>query len=151
VAEHGGFIVGKIGDNLMEELGKDIANSKSPRVLVPIMHLYLDHVFSLVLKKYWDKSSEIVNERSNYLQKLNLLYARNLINDDQYESLKAINNIRNEFAHSFDPNDNTIQKHASKLSGHNYAEKKYWLERYSASVINSMSLLTAMFDSDILH
>ncbi len=148
MAEHSGFIGGRVGDNLMVQLTNDIANATSPRVLVPILHLYLDHVFDLVLQRHWDKSPSVINDRSSYLQKLYLLYARNLIPDEKYESLKAINNIRNKFAHSFDPNDQTIERQATKLTGHNYTAQRPWLDRYSASVIDSMSLLTAMIDRD---
>ncbi len=148
MSEHSGFVGGRTGDNLMHQLTVDMANATSPRVLVPLLHLYLDHVFDLVLQKHWDKSPSVINERSSYLQKLQILYARNLISDERYENLKAINNIRNNFAHSFDPNDTTIENQATRLSGHMYTTARPWLDRYSASVIDSMSILAAMIDRD---
>ena len=77
---------------------------------------------------------------------MKLLYARNLIDDDRYKSLKAINNIRNAFAHSFNPKDETIEKYAKDLEGHHWVEEKYWLERYLSSCIDSMSVLTSYLD-----
>jgi len=146
MAEHSGFLGGSIGDNMMQELTNDIGPSKSPRILVPLLHLYLERVFELVLEKHWEKSHSVVGERSGYLEKVKLLYARNLIDDDRYKSLKAINNIRNAFAHSFNPKDETIEKYAKDLEGHDWVEEKYWLERYLSSCIDSMSVLTSYLD-----
>jgi len=67
---------------IMQEFEKDIRHSKSPRVIVPIVHLYLDHMFDLVLTKHWDKYSKAISERTGYNEKLKILYARNLINDE---------------------------------------------------------------------
>ena len=60
MAEHSGFLGGSIGDNMMQELTKDIGHSKSPRILVPLLHLYLERVFELVLEKHWEKSHSVV-------------------------------------------------------------------------------------------
>jgi len=39
-----GFVKGDIGDELMVQLSKDIATSKSARVIVPVCHIYLEHM-----------------------------------------------------------------------------------------------------------
>jgi hypothetical protein len=137
-----GFVSPSTGNTLMLELTKDIANSKSPRVIVPIMHIYLEHVFELLLKKYWNNADKILNGRPSYLQKLQLLYSLNLIDDNQYENLRYINNIRNEFAHSFKPRDNEIMSLCLKLSNHPYRQTRPWLDMYGYSVIGLMSELT---------
>src|SRR2546428_12165314 len=123
-----GFVVPSVGNTLMIELTNDIGTSKSPRVIVPIMHIYLEHVFELLLKKYWTKSDKVLAGRPSYLQKLQLVYSLNLINDDQYEDLKNINNIRNEFTHSFMPKDTEVTKLCMKLTNHPYTKKRPWLE-----------------------
>lgn len=137
-----GFSVPSTGNTLMIELTNDIGTSKSPRVLVPLMHIYLEHVFELLLKKHWKKSDKILLGRPSYLQKLQLVYSLNLISDEQYEDLKNINNIRNEFAHSFRPKDQEVLKLGMKLTNHPYTKSRHWLEMYTYSVIGLMSELT---------
>ncbi len=137
-----GFVGGSIGNTLMEEMRKDLATSKSPRVIVPLMHIYLEHVFELLLKNKWDKADKVLQGRPSYLQKLQLVYSLNIIGDVQYEDLKNINNIRNQFAHSFKPDDSEITKLCMKLTNHPFTEKRAWIDMYTASVIGLMSELT---------
>ena len=129
------------GIDIMKKFREDISTSESPRVIVPIIHLYLDHIFDLVLAKQWDKSSKTINERSGYNEKLKILYARNLIDDEHFETLKSINTIRNEFAHSFNPRDSNIEKLTLNVKGHGYDPTIPWLDRYRHGALNSMSVL----------
>jgi len=46
---HSGFT--EKGSKIMESFQKDIGHTRNPRILIPIMHLYLEHIFDLVLKK----------------------------------------------------------------------------------------------------
>lgn len=46
-----GFAVPSTGHTLMTELTTDIGSSKSPRVIVPLLHIYLEQVLELLLKK----------------------------------------------------------------------------------------------------
>ena len=137
------FNSGFVGEGIpiMEELQKDLCNTKSLRVIIPITHLYLEHIFDLVLAAQWDKSSMVMSERSGYGEKIKLLYALKLIDDERFETLKTINNIRNEFAHSFNPDDKKIKKLTLKIHGHAWSEKKPWQDRYLDGAIDSMSVL----------
>lgn len=146
MAYNSGF-VGK-GIEIIESLKKDIEQTRNPRILIPITHLYLEHIFDLVLVKCWDDSNITLNERSGYSEKLKLLFARNLINKERYETLKAINVIRNEFAHSFNPDDKKIEKLTLKIHGHPFTTKKHWIERYIAGSIDSMSVLCTLLEEN---
>ncbi len=138
-----GFSVPSTGNTLMVELTHDIGTSKSPRVIVPMMHIYLEHVLELLLKKHWTNSQKILQGRPSYLHKLQLVYSLNLITDEQYEDLKNINNVRNAFAHSFKPKDQDVKKLCLKLTNHPYTKlRKSWLDMYGYSVIGLMSELT---------
>jgi len=144
MAFHSGFV--NDGVDIMEQFTKDIGTSKSPRVIVPIVHLYLEHVFDLVLKKHWDKTSNVISERTGYSEKIKILYARNLIDDEHFETLKAINNIRNEFAHSFNPTDSKIENLTLKVKGHAYTTERLWLDRYLNGAMNSTSVLCTLLE-----
>lgn len=136
---HSGFT--EKGSKIMESFQKDIGHTQNPRILIPIMHLYLEHIFDLVLKKCWDESNIIINDRSGYSEKLKLLFTRNLINNERYDTLKAINAIRNEFVHSFNPDDKKIEKLTLNIHGHAFTTKRHWIERLLAGGIDSMSVL----------
>jgi len=141
---HAGF-VGQ-GIEIMDLLQKDIDKTRNPRILIPIMHLYLERIFDLVLTKYWDESSNVMGEKSGYSEKLKILFARNLIDKERFETLRAINSIRNEFAHSFTPNNKKIQKLTLKIKGHGFTPKRHWIERYIAGCIDSMSVLCTFLE-----
>ena len=141
---HSGF-VGK-GIDIMDEYAKDIGSSKNPRIVVPITHLYLEHVFDLVLEAQWDKMSNAMSGREGYREKLSIIYALKLIDDDRFETLSTINSIRNQFTHSFKPNDTKIISQVSKIHGHAYAENIPWLARYLAGAIDSMSFLCKLIE-----
>jgi hypothetical protein len=111
-----GFSVPSTGNTLMIELNHDLGTSKSARVIVPIMHIYLEHVLELLLKKYWKNSDKVLQGRPSYLHKLQLVYSLNRITDRQYEDLKNINNVRNEFTHSFKPKDPEVLKLCMKAT-----------------------------------
>ena len=148
MAYHSGFSGGSVGDQLMQDLTKLIGTNNHPRIIVPITHLYLEHVFELVLTKLWTESDVVISERSGYLEKLRLLYARNIIDAERYTTLKTINDIRNEFAHSFDPNDTKIEKLSERLKGHGYTSVRPWLGRYIESCIDNMSVLSELLEKN---
>lgn len=141
---HSGF-AGE-GVTIMDKFSKDIGNSKSPRVVVPVTHLYLEHIFDLVLKKQWDKSSNAISERSGYNEKLKIIYARDLIDDEHFKTLKIINTIRNEFTHSFNPIDSKIKKLTLGVKGHAYHTQVSWLTRYVSGAMDSISVLCKLLE-----
>lgn len=141
---HSGF--SEKGSEIMDSLQKDIDKTRNPRIIIPITHLYLEHIFDLVLLKKWDKSNVVINERSGYSEKLKLLLARNLITNELYNTLKSINAIRNEFVHSFNPDNKKIEKLAIKIKGHAFTTKRHWIERYIAGSIDSMSTLCGFLE-----
>ena len=148
MAYHSGFSGGSIGDQLMGDLANLIGTNRHPRIIVPLTHIYLENIFELVLVKLWMESDVVITERSGYLEKLRLLYARNIIDTERYTTLKTINSIRNEFAHSFDPNDTRIENLSEKLKGHAYTSVKPWLERYIASCLDNMSMLSELLEEN---
>jgi len=148
MAEHSGFSGNSIGDQLMVDLSNLIGTNHHPRIIVPITHLYLEHLFELVLIRTWDESNAILSGRTGYLDKLRLLYARNIIDKERFTTLKTINSIRNVFAHSFDPNDTRIENLSEKLKGHAYTSVRPWLDRYIASCIDNMSVLSELLENE---
>ena len=144
-----GFSSGSTGDKLMEQMQNDIGTNKSPRVIIPIIHLYLDHVLSLLIEKKSEVASELLgdNIRSSFIEKLKILYALNVVNQEEFKELKRINKIRNDFAHSFNPDEDKVKNEAMKLTFHVYNERRSYTEMILYSGIELMSRLDEKFEN----
>jgi len=104
------FSGGSLGDKLATQLGNDIATSQSARVIIPVCHIYLDHMMDLLLKKnlppedyqkiendrhfgFWKKLQKLKNMKR--LEKDKKYYP--MLSDDEYHDLETINDVRNDF------------------------------------------------------
>ncbi len=139
-----GFSAGSKGDKLMEQLAKDIGNSHSARVIIPVMHNYLEHVLErLILEK--TGSPEIFypkNYSPSFLIKTQILYVLKILDTSQFQELQIINTIRNKFIHQFEPDPQNIRDLGLKLKFHKFNEKRSPIEMVSTSCIELMSQLT---------
>ncbi len=144
-----GFSADSTGDKLMVQMQNDIGTNKSPRVIIPIIHLYLDHIMSLLLEKKSAVASELLgdNIRSSFIEKLKILYALNVVNQEEFKELKRINKIRNDFAHSFNPDEDRVKNEAMKLTLHVFNERRSYTEMILYSGIELMSRLDDKFEN----
>jgi hypothetical protein len=83
---------------LATNLIKDVSSVTEPRLLVLTGHLYFDYV----LEKMLDQEPHNLNkqQRESFHAKLEFLNARSTFNHQTYAGLKAINKLRNSFAHN---------------------------------------------------
>jgi hypothetical protein len=83
---------------LITNLIKDVSSVKEPRLLVITGHLYFDYI----LEKMLDKEPHSLNkqQRESFHAKLEFLNTRSKFDHQTYNGLKAINKLRNSFAHN---------------------------------------------------
>lgn len=87
----------KKSKTLITNLLKDISLTSEPRLLVIIGHLYFDYILEKILEREAIPLSQ--RKRESFYAKLEIIYKRELLEDSTYESLRAINQLRNRFAH----------------------------------------------------
>jgi len=136
-----GFAEGSIGDKLASQLANDIGTSKAARVIIPVTHIYLEHAMTLLIMKKSDKGENLVgkNKKSSFLEKAKILYALHEFNDDEYNELRKLNTIRNQFAHNFNPDEKETIKLGLELKFHPYNEKRPIWNMYIDSGIEILS------------
>ena len=77
--------MGKLGDELILELSSDIGNSQSARVIIPLCHIYLEHLMNLLIEKEYDKSVQFLsNSKNGFYEKLHKLCDLNLLSVDEH-------------------------------------------------------------------
>ncbi len=100
----------------MLELSNDIGNSKSARVIIPLCHIYLEHMMNLLIEKKYDESDQFLsNWKNGFYEKLHKLCDLNLLSIDEHYDLEKINTIRNKFVHNFKPDLVPITQQISEL------------------------------------
>jgi len=122
------FSGGSLGEKLSTQLGNDIATSKSARVIIPVCHIYLDHMMDLLLKKNLppEDYQKIENDRHfGFWKKLQKLKGMKrlekdkkyypMLSDDEYHDLETINDVRNDFVHKFEPDLKSVTEKISSL------------------------------------
>jgi len=126
----------------MDQLSNDIANSKSARVIIPVCHIYLEHMMNLLLEKKYDESKQFLSNRDNgFKKKLDKLNDLELLSGDEYHDLKLINDIRNDFVHTFKPDLKETHQRILKLKFHVFNEKRNPTEVILYDIIQLMSQL----------
>ena len=107
---------------------KDIFTTKDTRTLILIIHLYLEHIISAIIKEKFVNYEEIIDFR--FFQKVKILRATDIITDNISNDILYINSIRNKFAHNlnYDASFIDILKF-SKLAQINKM-KKYKMKSY---------------------
>jgi len=83
---------------LTTNLIKNINSQQEPRLLVLTGHSYFDHI----LEKMLDREPTSLNkqQRESFHAKLEFLNGRRKLDAQTYTGLKAINKLRNSFAHN---------------------------------------------------
>ena len=146
-----GFVGGSEGDILAEQMSKDIANSRSPRVIIATLHFYIERVLYRLIQESFSNSEELLKVDKNgnypsYWKKLNILYGNNIIDDLHFHELGIINDIRNELIHNFEPDNEKIKELCNFLIYHPYNDRKSNIEKASYDAIEIMSELCEILD-----
>jgi len=132
----------KPGDELILELSSDIGNSQSARVIIPVCHIYLEHLMNLLIEKEYDEYVQFLsNWKNGFYEKLHKLCDLNLLSVDEHYDLEKINTIRNKFVHNFKPDLIPITKDISELRLSIYNEKMNPVKATLDTIITLMELL----------
>jgi uncharacterized protein YutE (UPF0331/DUF86 family) len=106
-------------EDLVDSLAKDLATSTSPRVIIPVCHIYLEYMISLIIKKKYEESETFLADyRNGFKNKIDLLNRLKILPEDEYTDLESINQIRNNFVHIFNPDLNDMAEKIYKLKFH---------------------------------
>ncbi|MCK4928970.1 MAG: hypothetical protein KAR76_04455, partial [Methanosarcinales archaeon] len=76
---------------------KDIFATEDTRTLILIIHLYLEHIISAIIKEKFVNYEEIL--KFGLFQKVKILRAADIITENISNDILYINSIRNKFAH----------------------------------------------------
>ena len=131
-------------DSLMDELSNDIATSKSARVIIPVCHIYIEHLMNIIFEKRLDsvEFKKIMEDRYfGFKQKIDKLKEMLELSDDEYHDLDLINEIRNDFSHEFKPDLAVISKKIFNLKFHVYNENANPIKVILDDVITIMAKL----------
>lgn len=146
-----GFVGGSEGDKLASEMSKDIATSRSSRVIVSTFHFYIEHVLHRLIQQCLENFEDLLkaNEKGflpGYWKKAKILHENRIIDDLVYQELGIINDIRNELMHSFEPDNQKISELCNFLMFHPFNDRKSNVEKASYDAIELMSQLCEILD-----
>jgi len=129
-------------ESLVDDLGTDIATSRSPRVIVPVCHIYLEHIMEILLtSKYEDAGNFISKNGNGFEKKMHKLAELQLLSLDEHHDLEIINTIRNRFTHNLKLNLNEVHKMMIDLKFHNYNENVNPVKAILDSILHLMEVL----------
>ena len=132
-------------DDLISELGNDLATSRSARVIIPCTHIYLEHMMNRVLEQNLPavEYQRILTDRHfGFKRKLDRLHDMELLSDDEHTDLDLINEIRNDFVHDLRPDLQIInQKIFDGLHFHVFNQNRNPVEAILYDMIQLMELL----------
>ena len=106
------------GSDIMDRLAGELGTIKKPHIIVTIAHLYLEYFLQRLIEESFENHERMVGKKgrdASYLTKVKLLYARRILDDDEFNDLLLINSFRNEFAHNLDPNEDKIMQKCNDL------------------------------------
>ncbi len=146
-----GFVGGSEGDLLASQMSNDIATSRSPRIIISSMHFYIEHVLHRLIQEHLPNSEELLkfDEKGyvpGYWKKTKILHENQIIDDLIFQELGIINEIRNEFIHSFEPDNQKIWEFCNFLLFHPFNDRKSNIEKASYDALEIMSHLCEMLD-----
>ena len=108
-------------EEYVDSLKHDLATTESPRVIIPVFHIYLEHMLSLIIeKRIHDGKKFLKNSSNGFYEKIKLLKELTILSDDEYHDLNLINQTRNEFTHKFKPDLQALAEKIFKLKFHTY-------------------------------
>jgi len=98
-----------VGTHSESYLGSDflkyIGDERDPLNLTLKAHLYIENFLEEILKRKFKNSSLLLNNRDfTFALKLDILRAKNYLDEKSYRDIRLLNRLRNKFAHdlSFD-------------------------------------------------
>ena len=146
-----GFAGSSEGDLLVTQMGKEIATSRSSRIIISSMHFYIEHVLHRLIQEYFTNSEELLkfDDRgyvAGYWKKTKILHDNQIIDDMIFQELGLINEIRNELMHSFEPDNPKILEFCNFLLYHPYNDKKSNVEKAAYDALEIMSQLCEILD-----
>ena len=146
-----GFVGGSEGNLLASEMAKDIATSKSSRVIISTLHFYIEHVLHRLIQEHFTNSEDLLKSDDRgyvpgYWKKTKILHDNQIIDDMIFQELGLINEIRNEFMHSFEPNNQKILDFCNFLLYHPYNDRKSNVEKSAYDALKIMSQLCKILD-----
>ncbi|MEA5447054.1 hypothetical protein VB780_00625 [Leptolyngbya sp. CCNP1308] len=87
----------KQSKSLTTNLIKDVVAVSEPRLLVITGHLYFDYILGRIIQ---EESIELSKkEFESFSRKLNAIHKKGALDTNFFESLQAINGLRNKFSH----------------------------------------------------
>lgn len=123
---------------------------ESDRGCVLIAAAYLENVLETLLRRYFSGDTncvkkaveplfQIMGPLSSFSAKIKLVFALQLVDDDQYHDLEIVRKIRNMFAHSFEEASFSSQEIADQISSitsYDRAAQNVNLEDFTSSADN---------------
>ena len=109
-------------ESLINEMNR-MAKLRDNRLLVLILHLYMEYWVNEIIIKMYPKSEVILDENTfnqlkGFTNKVKLIEASNIItNPEVIGNVKILNRIRNLYAHNLDQNSITkkVEKEIGKM------------------------------------
>lgn len=103
-------------ENLTDEMLKEILMAEKKLTLFIRAHLYLEHYLDLAIEKQLPNQSYLLDVPyfSTDL-KLRVLHGLGFLSDVLYMNGKMMNEIRNQFAHNLNPNEDKIKSKIDKM------------------------------------
>lgn len=128
---------------MMDKLSKDIATSRSARVISESFHYYIERWLNKILEKYRKIKPEIEegcvgfkNKNVFLMNKARLLFDNNILNDNLFNDIDIQNEIRNLYKHSerideetMEPSKDSIVKLIHKLKFDRYNDNMDYRKR----------------------
>ena len=131
-------------EKLVEELSNDIGTSKSARVIVPVCHIYLEHMMNIILEKNLssDEFQKIKNDENfGFFKKLCKINELGLFTEDEYHDLELINQVRNSLVHEFRPDLEEIIQKIRELRFHQFNENRNHVDVILTDILHLMMFL----------
>ncbi len=102
---------------------KDLFEIQDTRTLILILHLYWEHIINAIIKEEFKHYNEIIDFR--FYQKLKILKASNILDNELFGDLICLNEIRNKFVHKLNYDASLIDMSKFSKLKDIYKKKKY--------------------------
>ena len=124
------------------KLIREIEKLKEPTSSIIRTHLYLEYSLNETIKFVFQDCSILNNNAFSFYLKIQTLKGLGILDNTSYQNAKLINEIRNQFAHNLDPNEEKIKNKISILE-HNLDEDE-WNDLDNPAKIRSVTMKIMM-------
>ena len=116
----------KYFESLIDQLSNDIGNAHSSRVVIPVSHIYLEHMMRLILEKRLgeEELDKLETTSFGFKKKLGKLNEMGELSEDEYYDLNMINWIRNQLVHNFKADLFEVHEKVLSLHFHQFNENR---------------------------